>query len=196
MLRRGPYQLLLSAGYGFYVGLWSEYMTKKNLTKKLAFGGVMAALAVALLYLLGLTVFDLSVLIVCSLVTMLVMVECGPKITWIYAAVTGVLALILLPSKLYAIEYLLFAAAYPIAKMYFERMRAMFAWLLKISLLDSMLMLCLILVRTIFTETEFFPFTLPTIFVGTLFFILYDIVLTMCISFYMIKMRKKFKIKE
>ncbi len=170
-------------------------MTNKNLTKKLAFGGVMAALAITFLYLLGLTAFDLSVLIVCSLLTMLVMVECGPKITWVYAAVTGVLALILLPSKLYAVQYLLFAALYPIAKMYFERLRAMFAWLLKLSILDSMLMLCLILVRTVFAETEFFPFTVPTILVGTAFFILYDMAMTLCISFYMIKLRKKFKTK-
>ncbi len=168
-------------------------MTNKNLTKKLAFGGVMAALAVALLSLLGLTALDLSVLIVCSLMTMLVMVECGVKITWLYAAVTGVLALLLLPSKLYAVQYLLFAALYPIAKMYFERLRSLFAWLLKLSVLDSMLMLCLILVRTVFLGTDFFPFTVPTILIGSAFFILYDMALTLCISFYMIKLRKKFK---
>ncbi len=168
-------------------------MTNKNLTKKLAFGGVMAALAITLLYLLGLTALDLSLLILCSLMTMLVMVECGVKITWVYAAVTGVLALILLPSKLYAVQYLLFSAVYPIAKMYFERLRAMFAWLLKLSILDSMLMLCLILVRTVFIGTEFFPFTVPTILIGSAFFILYDLALTMCISLYMIKLRKKFK---
>ncbi len=171
-------------------------MTGKNLTKKLALGGVMAALAVALLYLFGMTAFDLSVLVLCSLMTMLVMVECGTKVTWVYAAVTSVLALLLLPSKLYALEYVMFAALYPIFKMYFERMRAMFAWILKISCLDSMLMICLILVRTVFTTADFFPFSLPTIVVGTLFFVLYDIVMTMCISVYMIKLRKIFKIKN
>ena len=129
-------------------------MTNKNLTKKLALGGVMAALCIALLYLLGLTAFDLSVLVLCSLMTMLVMVECGVKVTWIYAAVTSVLALLLLPSKLYALEYMMFAALYPILKMYFERLPAMYAWLLKISCLDSMLMLCLVLVRLVFRQTR------------------------------------------
>lgn len=170
-------------------------MTNKNLTKKLAFGGVMAALAITFLYLLGLTALDLSVLIVCSLLTMLVMVECGTKITWVYAAVTGVLALILLPSKLYAVEYLLFAALYPIAKMYFEKLQGLFAWLLKLSVLDSMLMLCIILARTIFPGTDFFPLTVPTLLIGTVFFILYDMAMTLCISFYMIKLRKKFREK-
>ena len=112
-------------------------MTNRKLTKQIAFGGVMAALAIALLYLLGMTAFDLSVLLLCSLMTMLVMVECGAKTTWTYAAVTGVLALLLLPSKLFAIEYVLFAALYPIVKMYFERQRALFAWPLKLSFLDS-----------------------------------------------------------
>ena len=171
-------------------------MTNKNLTKKLALGGVLAALTVALLYLLGMTAFDLSVLVLCSLVTMLVMVECGVRVTWIYAAVTSVLALLLLPSKLYAIQYVLFAAVYPILKMYFERIPAMLAWFLKISCLDSMLMLCLVLVRLVFTTADFFPFTMPTFLLGTLFFILYDIVMTMCISVYMIKLRKIFKLKK
>ena len=166
------------------------------MTKKLAIAGVMAALAVALLYLLGMTAFDLSVLVLCSLMTMLVMVECGVKVTWIYAAVTAVLALLLLPSKLYAIEYLMFAAIYPIFKMYFERMPAVFAWLLKISCLDSMLMLCLVLVRLVFTTADFFPFTMPTFIIGTAFFIVYDIVMTMCISVYMIKLRKIFKLPK
>lgn len=171
-------------------------MTNKNKTKKLALGGVMAALCIALLYLLGLTAFDLSVLVLCSLMTMLVMVECGVKMTWIYAAVTSVLALLLLPSKLYAIEYLMFAALYPILKMYFERMPAMYAWLLKVSCLDSMLMLCLILVRLVFTTADFFPFTMPTFLLGTVFFVLFDIVMTMCISVYMIKLRKIFKLQK
>ncbi|MBO5670156.1 MAG: hypothetical protein II333_08150 [Clostridia bacterium] len=168
----------------------------KNLTKKLALGGVMAALCVALLYLLGMTAFDLSVLVLCALMTMLVMVECGVKTTWIYAAVTSVLALLLLPSKLFAIQYVLFSALYPIFKMYFERMNQVFAWMLKLSCLDSMLMLCLILVRTVFTNADFFPFAMPTLIVGTLFFIFFDIVMTMCISVYMIKLRKIFKLQK
>lgn len=164
--------------------------------QKLTFGGVMAALAVAIMYLLGLTALDLSTLVVCSLMTMLVMVECGPTITWIYAAVTSVLALLLLPSKLYAIEYVMFAALYPIAKMYFERLRAMFAWMLKISLLDSMLMLCFILTKAVFTSADFFPMKPLTVVLGTMFFILYDVTLTLCVSFYMIKLRRVFHKKK
>ena len=168
----------------------------RNLTKKLALGGVMAALAVALLYLLGMTAFDLSVLVLCALMTMLVMVECGVKTTWIYAAVTAVLALLLLPSKLYAVQYLLFSAVYPILKMYFERLPALFAWMLKISCLDSMLMLCLVLVRLVFTTADFFPFTMPTFLIGTVFFVFFDIAMTMCISVYMIKLRKIFRLPK
>ncbi len=170
-------------------------MTNKDLTRKLTIGGVFAALAIGFMYMLGLTAFDLSVLIVCSLMTMVVLVECGAKLAWVYAAVTSVLAVILLPSKLYAFEYLMFGALYPIIKMYFERLRALFAWLLKISLLDSLLMICLILANYVFTGGDFFPLAVPTVIVGTLFFILYDVCLTLCISFYMIKLRKRFKRK-
>jgi uncharacterized membrane protein len=110
--------------------------------------------------------------------------------------VTSVLAFLLLPSKLYAIQYLMFSALYPIFKMYFERMNPVFAWMLKVSCLDSMLMICLILVRTVFTSADFFPFAMPTLIVGTLFFVFFDIVTTMCISVYMIKLRKIFKLQK
>ena len=170
--------------------------TKNKMTKRLALGGVMAALAITLLYLFGMTAFDLSVLVLCALMTMLIMVECGVKVTWIYAAVTAVLAILLLPSKLYAIQYLVFSAIYPILKMYFERLPAMFAWLLKISCLDSMLMLCLVLVRLVFTTADFFPFTMPTFIFGTIFFVFFDLMMTLCISVYMIKLRKIFKLQK
>lgn len=171
-------------------------MTNKAMTKRIAFGGIMAALTIVMLYLFGLTAFDLSVLVFCSLVAMLVTVECGLRVAWIYTAVTAVLALILLPSKLYAIEYILFAALYPILKLYFERLNAVYAWLLKLSCLDSMLMLCLVLARLVFTTADFFPFAMPTFILGTAFFIMYDIVMTLFISLYMIKLRKIFKLPK
>ena len=94
-----------------------------NTTRKITLCGVFAALAIVMLYIGGMTVADLTVAAVCALMTMVIVIEAGVKYAWIYAAATAALALILLPNKIYAIEYICFAAVYPVAKMYFERLR-------------------------------------------------------------------------
>ncbi len=164
----------------------------KSMTKKLTLCGIFAALAVVFLYIGGFTVADLSVLALCSLMTMVILVETGEKTAWVYAAVTSTLALILLPSKLYAIEYIFLSATYPILKMHFERLRPIFAYPVKISCLDCMLLVLLVLAEKVFMAgDEFFSLSVVTIVVGTLFFILYDFALTVCITFYLVKLRKK-----
>ncbi len=163
------------------------------MTKKITLCGVFAALALVFMMLLGLTSLSLSILIVCALMTMLIVVETGRKMAWIYAAVTSVLALLLLPDKLYAIEYTLFAAVYPLFKQSFEKLRNLFAWPLKISFLDCALIVCLILAQHVFMlGDEFFSLSFVTVAVGTLIFILYDLALTACVTLYMVKLRKKF----
>jgi len=166
-------------------------------TKKIALCGVFAALCLAMLWLLGLSALDLSVLVLCSLMTMLLTVETGDKMTWIYAAVTGVLALLLLPSKLYAVEYVCFAAVYPILKLYIERLPSLPAFLVKISLLDSMLLLCIVLGKLVFVGSEeAFPLSVITLVAGSAVFIVYDLALTTCISWYIVKLRKKLGLKK
>ena len=170
-------------------------MDNKSRTRKIALCGVFAALCIVFLWLLGMTVLDLSVLVVCALMTMLLVVETGEKMTWIYAAATAVLTLLLLPSKFYAVQYILFAAVYPILKLHFEKLPAVFAWPVKISCLDSMLLLCLVLAQALFKAgDEFFPLSWVTIGLGSLFFILFDLTLSLCVSLYIVKLRKKLKI--
>ena len=165
----------------------------KTLTLRITLCGIFAALSMAVLWIGGMTLLDLSVLIICALMTMLLMVEVGERMTWIYAAATAALALLLLPSKLYAIEYILFAAVYPILKMHFEKIRIWWAaYLVKLSCLDTMLLACVVLAQLVFHAGEdFFSLSWLTIGAGTLFFILYDVTLTLCISLYIVKLRKK-----
>lgn len=161
-------------------------------TKKITLCGVFAALAMVMLYIGGLTVADLTVVAVCALMTMVIVIEAGIKYAWIYAAATAALALILLPNKIYAVEYICFAAVYPAAKLYFERLRALFAWPVKISVLDMMLMGCVFLAQRVFLlGDEYFPLSGLTLLIGTAFFVLYDIALTVCVTFYIVKLRKR-----
>ena len=170
-------------------------MDKKSATRKVAVCGVFAALCLVILWLGGMTVLDLSVLVVCALMTMLLVVETGERMAWIYAAATSALTLILLPDKLYAVEYILFAAVYPILKLHFEKLPALLAWPVKISFLDSMLLLCVVLGRFVFMAGEdYYALSWVTIGVGTAFFVLFDVTLSLCISLYIVKLRKKLRI--
>jgi len=163
-----------------------------NTTRKITLCGVFAALAIVMLYIGGMTVADLTVVAVCALMTMVIVIEAGAKYAWIYAAATAALALILLPNKIYAVEYICFAAVYPTAKMYFERLRPLFAWPVKISVLDMMLLGCVLLAQHVFLlGDEYFPLNVVTVLVGTAFFVLYDFALTVCVTFYMVKLRKR-----
>lgn len=172
-------------------------MKNKDLTKRIAVCGVFAALAIVLLYIGGLTVLDMTVLVVCSLMTMLLVIETDVKMAWVYVAVTSVLALILLPSKLYAVEYILFSAFYPILKMYIERIPSLPAYLVKISILDLMFLASIILAQKVFlVGDEWFALNMVTILVGTVFFFLYDLCLTSCITFYIVKLRKRLGFKK
>ena len=170
-------------------------MSDKSMTKKLAVAGVFAALSMAIIWVAGMTMLDLSALVICAFMTMLLVVEIGEKMTWVYAAATSLLALLLLPDKLYAIEYSLFAAVYPILKLHFEKLRPLFAYPVKISCLDTMLLFCVVLGQYVFMAGEdYFGLSWITVGVGTLFFLLFDVTLSLCISLYIVKLRKKLKI--
>lgn len=165
---------------------------KHSSTARIAFCGVFAALTIVLLYFGGLTVLDLSLLVLCSVVTVVVTIETGYRYGVIYAAATSVLALVLLPSKLYAVEYLLFSAAYPLLRPLIERIpiKAL-AFCSKIATLDVMLLACILLGQFVLNAgDEFFVLGWLTMAGGTAFFVLYDIALSKAITFYLVKLRK------
>ena len=58
-----------------------------------------------------------------------------------------------------------------------------------------MLLLVVVLGQAVFkVGDEFFPLSWVTIGLGTAFFIVFDLTLTLCISLYIVKLRKKLKI--
>lgn len=157
-----------------------------------AFCGIFAALSMVMLYIGGLTVLDLTALVACSLITVLVAIETGTKTGWIYAAVTSALALILLPSKLYAIQYILFSAVYPMLLPIFGRLPRIASLIVRVAVLDIMLLGCVLLGQYVFmVGDEFFSFGVVTFVLGTAFFVLYDFALSQCIRVYLVKLRKK-----
>ncbi len=172
-------------------------MKKKSTAKRAAVTGIFGALCIALLYFGSLSVFDLSAIVIGALLTMIVRVEYGSRWAWAYGAVTGVLALLLLPSKLMAAEYLLVGGIYPILKAVFEKLHPVFAWCLKISVIDCMVLLEIVLSRLIFVSEEArIPMTVPAILLATVFAVLFDLALTAVISMYILKIRKRLGLEK
>ncbi len=165
-----------------------------NTTKKITLCGSLAALAMVMLYVGGLTVLDLSVLVACAVITMVVVVETGEKFAWIFAAATSVLAILILPSKIYACEYIVIGALYPIMKMYFERQRPFIAWPLKISFLDTCLMILLLIAKKLMIVDSGLPeFGYITMLAASAIFVVYDLALTSVVRFYMVRLRRGLK---
>lgn len=171
---------------------------KKGAAKRAAVCGILCAMCVVLLYLGSITIFDMSVIVFCAIITMIVKVEFSGSIyPWLYVAVTGVLALLFLPSKLLAVEYILIGGIYPIAKASFEKLHPVFGWILKISFIDMMALLEILVSRFILvSEDARIDLTVPALLLATVFAVLYDIALTMVISVYILKIRKKIGLKK
>ncbi len=169
-----------------------------NSAKRAAICGVFAAACVVLLYLGSMTVFDLSTIVVCAIVTMIIKVELGGSgYPWLFVAVTGLLALLLIPSKLLAVEYILIGGVYPLIKAVFEKFRPLFAWPLKVSVLGCMVLLEIIVSKFLFVSEEArIDFTAPAILLALVFAVLYDVALSVVISSYILKIRKKLGLKK
>lgn len=168
---------------------------RSTAARKTAFCGVFAALSMVMLYIGGLTVLDLSVLVVCSFITVIAAIEAGTKTAWVYSAVTSALALILLPSKLYALEYILFSAVYPLIRPLFSRLPQRLAFVLRVVVLDAMLLACVLVGQFVLTVGDgFFTLGAATMLGGTAFLALYELSLDRIIPYYLVKLRNKIKI--
>jgi len=180
-----------------------ESMHQKNkkpvaaITKQLVFCAIVAALSLIFLGVGSVTVLDLSAVVLCALATMVVFVECGRKLSWIMVAVTGLLALLLLPSKILAVLYIGVGGIYPICKASFEKLRPLFAWPVKLSCFLTMMLAVVVLSKLIFTAEEpFFEYSWLYVLIGSVFFVLFDLALTTCITFYIVKIRRRLRLKS
>ncbi len=171
---------------------------KIGTAKRAAVCGIFGALCVVLLYFGSLSVFDLSAIVICALLTMVVKVEVGGNAwPWLYVAVTGGLALLLLPAKLAAVEYLLIGGVYPLVKAAFEKLHPVLAWLLKLSVIDCMVLLEILITRFLLVSEEArIDLTVPALLLSTVFAVLFDLALTVAISMYILKVRKKLGLKK
>ena len=166
-------------------------------TKRLVLSAILAAISFVFMYLGTLTgVMDLCAVVVGALCCAFAVIEMGGIWPWMIWAVSGVLCLVFLPDKFCALEYIALGGLYPILKSLFEKLPTVISWILKAVSLNLMLTLCLFVAKYLFgISDEWVAFNLLVYLLANAFFLLFDYALTVFISYYMIKLRHRFKIK-
>lgn len=152
-------------------------MRKTNI---LTLSAVLCALSFVLMLLGSLIdVLDLSAVMLASMISLFLYVECGAKHAWIAYAVTGVICLLLLPSKTVALEYILFGGCYPLCRASFEKLGKLPSLLLKLLVFNAALTVLLLALRALISTSDApYGMTALTYAVGNAAFLLYDYALS------------------
>ncbi len=145
-------------------------------------------------------VIDASVAVIASLLCVYAVIELGGIYPWLIWIVTSAVSFLLLPLKTPVLFYALLAGYYPILKEKIERrFRGAVSWLLKAVIL---VVACgaIYLMSTLFFPVLLEGFgTLPLLLLLFLMvavvFVLYDICLSQLITFYLVRLRRRFRIK-
>ena len=179
---------------------------KKNNTKQsikqLTVCSMLVALGVIFLGIGSLLdVLDISMAVIASLCVIIAVIEYGKSAPWLVYAATSVLSFILLiHNPLPAIFFSLFFGFYPILKEKLERKPKVISWVLKEIIFNVCLAIIMVIYLLIFYQGTSLSIPFPWLIVLAILlcegvFILYDIALTRMITFYVIKLRHRFKFK-
>ena len=157
-----------------------------------------AALGTVILYLGSfIEVLDISVAVLASLLSMVIVIEYGGSAPWPIFGVTSILSLLLLPNKLPAVMYVIFFGYYPIVKQKIEKLKVkplVFAIKCVVFVAATLL---LVLILNLFTAELDIPYgklyMVAFVLLTSLTLVLYDIALTRIISYYIFRLRHRFK---
>ncbi len=171
----------------------------KNRTKRITVSALLAAIGVVTLSLGSLLEsLDLSTAALASMLCIYAVIELGGGYPWMIWCVTSVLGLLLLPyPKTPALFYLLIGF-YPILKEKLEKLAKIPCFLLKLLVIHVVLGIVLLAIW-IFPELRDLLnniWLLLGAYALTVFtFLLYDYALTRLVTFYLIKLRDRFRLK-
>ncbi len=179
---------------------------KKMNVRQLTVCAMLTALGVIFLGIGSLLeVLDISMAVIASICVIITVIEYGKGAPWMVFAATAILSFLLIPNKLPSIFYTLFFGFYPIIKEFLEKKKVytgkVLCWLIKEIIFNICLAVILCLYFLLFFQNELI-FPIPTHWLIVIvvllcegIFILYDIALTKMITFYVIKLRHRFKLK-
>lgn len=175
-------------------------MRVRKQTKYLTVSAMLCALGVILLSLGSLVdVLDITMAVLASLFCVYAVIEIGGAYPWLIWLVTSLLSLLLLPTKTPALFYALFAGFYPILKEKLEKLSRPVSWVLKLVVFHVSLGVIVLVLRLFFPAAldmgriRWMPLVLYLSCVAC--FVLYDYALSHMITFYLVKLRHRFRIK-
>ena len=168
---------------------------------KAAFGGIIAALSIVLMFSTGLIpTLTYAIPAICGAFLMAVVIEISPAFaSAIYVAVS-ILSLLVVADKEAAVMYAAFFGYYPIIKSFIERKTGKIAsWVIKYIIFNIAMVVSYFIVAKVFMisfdDIDFLgKWALPgLLFVGNIVFVLYDIALTRVVTAYLIRWQKYIK---
>ena len=177
--------------------------------KNLTVGALLSALSVAILAIGGvIQALDLSVAALASFICVFAVIELGGTYPWLIFAVTSALSIMLIPSNVGAWCYVLFFGYYAILKEKIERLNTVLAWVIKMLIGNVAFAILLFgfgtitygtglsfveLVSKVFDTRAGVVFAVGCILLVEFFFVIYDIALTRMITFYLNRLRHRFR---
>lgn len=171
--------------------------TRRKKTRNLTVAALLAALGVVLLGVGALVeVLDLSMAAIASLLVVFAVIELGGAYPYLVYGVTSLLSLLLLPAKTPALIYALFAGYYPIVKATLEKhLPRGLSLLVKLLIFNAGLALSVFLTLRFFLPEGNTAWTWQywLLLLGTPVFLLYDFALTRLITFYLFRLRERFR---
>ena len=165
--------------------------------RRIAACGILSALGVICLSVGSLIeVMDLTMIMIASFCIVFAVIEMGKRWAWLIWGATALLSLLLLPNKLAALLYLM-GGMYPIVKSTLERLRPLFAWAGKLAAFNGVQLVFLLIAQKLFGMSgPDYALTWGVVLFNNVLFILFDITLTVFITFYLVKMRRRLKIQS
>lgn len=163
------------------------------MTKRVTFSAICLALTVIFLYAAAtLSTGKIAALGLASLLCGICVSRFGVRYGVALYVGASILALLLLPNKMFALLYVLFAGYYPIVKLYIEKLRRLWAeWILKLLFFDVILIILYIIVKLFFMPVLTSTLALlvlrylgPAIVILQVVFIIYDWILSYMIGYY------------
>jgi len=168
-----------------------------NKTKLLAVCSMFSALGVVILYMGALIeVLDLTMAFIASLIVMAAVIELGGAYPWLIYAVTGTIALLLVPNKFCAVVYFGFVGFYPILKEKFERVPGVACLVMKIASFNLCMLAMWGITQLLSLPVTFgFPIWVVALVLNAVF-VVFDVALTRVITMYVCRWRMKLKIDK
>jgi len=172
----------------------SEREKNSQRIRRLVVCAMLSALSAVILLLGNLIgIADISALCIVSVATVVCAVEMGSYYPYLLWIAVSVISFFILPDKILASEYFLFAGIYPMIKRITYIFKQPYAFILRILYFNLCAGITVVLMKFVFIvqDTSSIAVWILTFVMFNLVFVVYDLALNSVTAFYILKIRRK-----